>query len=188
MFPFIMNTKKYFIAIVLPEPLFTEIEAVKQMLFEKHGLKGALRSPAHITLHRPFDWKEEKENILVEKLQDFKFETPFQIELKNYGAFEPRVIYADVLPNETLFELHKNLTSYAKRELKLFNESDDLRGFHPHVTVAFRDLKKPKFYELEAEFKTKNIAGSFEFVEFCLLKLEKRWEVLKTFVVLNTKD
>lgn len=173
--------KKYFIAIVLPEPLFTEIEAEKQLLFEKHGLKGALRSPAHITLHRPFEWKEEKENILIEKLKAFGFYKAFNVEIKNYAVFEPRVIYADVLPNETLYNLHKDLTSYSKKELRLFNESDDMRGFHPHVTMAFRDLKKPKFYELMAEFKTKNISGSFEYKGFSLLKLEKKWEVLKTF-------
>lgn len=181
MFPSKMNTKKYFIAIVLPDPLFTEIEAVKQLLYEKHGLKGALRSPAHITLHRPFDWKEEKESVLIEKLHHFKFEKAFAIAIKNYASFEPRVIYADVLPNETLFELHKNLTSYAKRELKLFNESDDLRGFHPHVTVAFRDLKKPKFYELREEYLTKKIEGSFEYKGFSLLKLENRWENIHFF-------
>lgn len=178
--------KKYFIAIVLPEPLFTEIEAEKQLLFEKHGLKGALRSPAHITLHRPFEWKEEKESVLIEKLHHFKFEKTFAITVKNYASFEPRVLYADVLPNETLYELHNQLTAYAKRELKLYNEADDLRGFHPHVTVAFRDLKKPKFYELEDEFKSKKINHSFECKGFSLLKMAKKWEVLKTFVVLNT--
>lgn len=181
MFPSKMNMKKYFIAIVLPEPLFTEIEAVKQLLFEKHGLKGALRSPAHITLHRPFEWKEEKETVLLEKLHQFKFEKAFDIAIKNYASFEPRVIYADVLPNETLYELHKQLTVYAKKELKLFNESDDLRGFHPHVTVAFRDLKKPKFYELKDKFKLKKIEGKFEYKGFSLLRLEKKWEVFKTF-------
>jgi 2'-5' RNA ligase len=183
MFPSKMTMKKYFIAIVLPEPLFTEIEAVKQVLFKKQGLKGALRSPAHITLHRPFEWKEEKENILVEKLQNFKFETAFELELKNYAAFEPRVIYADVLPNETLFELHKNLTLYAKRELKLFNESDDMRGFHPHVTVAFRDLKKPKFYELRSDFIHKKLNHSFCCMDFSILKLENKWKVLQSFPI-----
>lgn len=176
-----MNLKKYFIAIVLPEPLYTKLEKEKETLMLEHGLKGALRSPVHITLHRPFSWKEEKENELIETLQNFNFHQAFKIQLKDYSFFEPRVIYADVLPNETLNTLHRELTTYAKQELKLFNESDDLRGFHPHVTVAFRDLKKPKFYELQKEFKMKKIEGSFDYKGFSLLKLEKRWEVFKTF-------
>lgn len=176
-----MTPKKYFIAIVIPEPIFSEIEAVKQELYTTHGLKGALRSPAHITLHRPFEWKEEKEQELIRKISDFRFQVPFPITLENFSFFEPRVIYANVNPNEKLYELHGQLTSFAKRELKLFNESEDKRGFHPHITVAFRDLKKPKFYELKPQFESKKLEGNFQYTGFSLLKLEKKWEICAQF-------
>lgn len=176
-----MSAKKYFIAIVIPDPLFTEIESVKQDLLNSHGLKGALRSPAHITLHRPFEWKEEKEELLVEKLRNFKFDSDFKIELQNFAWFEPRVIYVNVRHNEQLFELHSRLTSYAKQELKLFNEAEDMRGFHPHVTVAFRDLKKTTFYELKKGFDEKQFRGRFQCAGFSLLKLDKKWEELQSF-------
>lgn len=176
-----MGVKKYFIAIVIPDPLQQEIEKIKQQLFVDYGLKGALRSPAHITLHRPFEWKEEKEDVLIDKLSAFKFDKSFELELKNYSWFEPRVIYADVLKNETLYQLHKEMSHYAKRELRLFNETDDLRGFHPHATVAFRDLKKAQFYQLQSLFKEKTISGKFKYSGFSLLKLEKSWEELRFF-------
>lgn len=176
-----MGVKKYFLAIVIPEPFQSRIEAVKQELFEAHHLKGALRSDAHITLHRPFEWKEEKEPELIDKLGTFKFDRSFTIELNNFSFFEPRVIYVDVLPNEPLFELHRLLTSFVKRELRLFNEADDERGFHPHVTVAFRDLKKPLFYELQKTFAQRRFAGSFDHRGFSILKLGQRWEVLHDF-------
>lgn len=176
-----MTLKKYFIAIVIPDPMFSEIEAIKQNLFEEHNLKGALRSPAHITLHRPFEWKEDKESELLEKVSGFKFHTPFTLQMHDFAFFEPRVIYADVKHNELLYELHKELTQYAKKELRLFNEAEDLRGFHPHVTVAFRDLKKPKFYELQKIFQTKKLEGSFDYAGFSLLKLEKKWEEIRFF-------
>src|SRR4051812_11256086 len=131
-----MNVKKYFLAIVIPQPLFEKTEAVKNELYEKYNLKGALRSPAHITLHRPFEWKEEKENSLIERLKAFKFEHEFKIEFNNFSFFEPRVIYVDILPNTELVALHESIKRFAKKELRLFNEADDLRGFHPHVTVA----------------------------------------------------
>jgi len=176
-----MTVKKYFLAIVIPKPLFAKTEAVKQHLFLDHGLKGALRSPAHITLHRPFEWKEEKENGLIEKLNAFKFNVDFNVELNNFSFFEPRVIYVDVKENEDLLKLHSAIKSFAKKELRLFNEINDLRGFHPHVTVASRDLKKQKFYELQAEFKTKLLTGMFKCENFSLLKFDKRWETIKTF-------
>jgi len=176
-----MTAKKYFIAIVISDPLFSEIEALKQYLFEKHGLKGALRSPAHITLHRPFEWKEEKEADLLQKISNFSFQSSIKIELKDFAFFEPRVIYANVIKNDPLFQVHNELTYFAKKELKLFNEAEDRRGFHPHVTVAFRDLKKPKFYELQKEFESKKLSGHFEYTGFSILKLGKRWEELHAF-------
>src|SRR3954471_7813802 len=94
-----MPSKKYFIAIVIPDPIFTEIEAVKDRLFRDHGLKGALRSPAHITLHRPFDWKTEKEELLLSRLEQFSFDEKFNIEIDGFDVFEPRVIFANVLRN-----------------------------------------------------------------------------------------
>lgn len=176
-----MTTKKYFIAIVIPEPLLSQIEAVKQDLYATHGLKGALRSPSHITLHRPFEWKENKEHALIEKISGFAFLPEFTISLKDFGFFEPRVIYVNVTKNLVLEELHQKLKTYAQKELGLLNEINDLRGFHPHVTVAFRDLKKPKFYELQRDFESKRLEGSFNCCGFSVLKLEKRWEVLQNF-------
>ncbi len=176
-----MTRKKYFIAIVLPEPFQHEIEEIKQWLYREHGLKGALRSPAHITLHRPFEWKEEKENLLIEKLSAFKTAFSFDLELKNFDFFEPRVVFVNVLKNQILEELHSSLRSYAQGELKLLNEINDLRGFNPHVTVAFRDLKKPKFYELQRLFREKQFEAAFTFNACTLLKLTKNWEAIHDF-------
>ena len=176
-----MTFRKYFIAIIIPDPLFGKVEAIKRDLYEKYGLKGALRSPSHITLHRPFEWKGIKETLLINTLNEFKFEQDFEIKINDYGFFEPRVIYAHVVPNVTLNDLHAKLTHFSKRELKLFNEAEDLRGFHPHVTLAFRDLKKPLFYELQSVFEQKKLEGRFSYVGFSLLKLEKKWEVLHDF-------
>lgn len=173
--------KKYFIAIVPPEKILSKIEEIKQELFREHGLKGALRSPAHITLHRPFEWKEEKENELIDTLVEFKFDRHFSIELKNYNCFQPRVIYIDVIKNTDINDLHLKLTGFAKRQLKLFNESDDLRGFEPHVTVAFRDLKKQLFYKLWDTYKSTGFDEKFEFSGFSLLKLDQKWKVLRDF-------
>ena len=173
--------KKYFIAIVLPEPIQSEVEAFKASLFAQFNLKGALRSPSHITLHRPFEWKEEKENVLIETLQKFSFHAGFNIELKNFNCFDPRVIYVDVLKNEKLEELHTNLKYFAQNNLKLLNEVEDMRGFHPHVTIAFRDIRKNRFEEVWSQFKEKKYEAKFEFKGFSLLKLKKTWEPLRDF-------
>lgn len=174
-------TNKYFIAIVPPQIILEEIESMKQDLLLKHNLKGALRSPAHITLHRPFEWKTEKEEALIETLKQFKKPDTFEIKLQNFNAFEPRVIFVDVVKNEALEELHNLLANYCKSKLKLFNEVEDMRGFHPHVTVAFRDLKKAKFYELWPAFQNQSYNTVFSCSQFCLLRLETKWEIIHSF-------
>jgi 2'-5' RNA ligase len=176
-----MLSSKYFIAIVLPEPLLSKVENIKHTLNQQHGLKGALRSPAHITLHRPFEWKEKKEKNLVDALKEFNPGEAFDVSLHNFGFFEPRVIYVDVVPNNSLISLHNNLLRFAKRELKLFNEAEDMRGFHPHVTIAFRDLKKPLFYALKEKFVRETLDENFQCCAYSLLKLHDKWEVLHNF-------
>lgn len=177
-----MPVQKYFIAIVIPKPFQSDIMAFKQLIADKYNSKAALRSPAHITLHMPFEWKEEKENILIETLQQFSFKEDFVIELQNFSCFASRVIFVDVLKSELLTKLQSDLVIYMKRNLRLFNQADDMRGFHPHVTIAFRDLRKEKFHEAFTYFKTKNYNTSFKATNFCLLKhTGKEWKAHKEF-------
>ena len=166
---------KYFLGISIPSPVLEEIESIKQHLFEAYKLKGALRCDAHITLHRPFLWKTEKENELKKKLSEFHF-TQFEIRLHNFSFFEPRVIFVDVAPNQKLNHLHVSLKEFAKRELRLYNEWEDERGFYPHVTVASRDLKKDTFHTLQNIFIEKKFDAQFSTSGISLMKLEKRWE------------
>jgi 2'-5' RNA ligase len=176
-----MSTRKYFIAIIIPDPFYSEIEGIKQELFERFDLRGALRSPAHITLHRPFEWREDREDLLIKNLSGFSFNEKFEVLIRDFDFFEPRVIFANVAPNKTLENLHTALAQFTQKNLRLFNEIDDKRGFHPHITVAFRDLKKPLFYSLREEFGNRKLSFQFHYAGFALLKLQKKWEILRNF-------
>jgi len=177
-----MINQKYFIAIIPPQPTLSSIENLKKTISENYQIKGALRSPAHITLHMPFTWPETNEKQLISCLEIFKFHSEFIIHLKNFSCFQPRVVFVDVDANAHLRELQKKLVNHVKINLQLFNQADDLRGFHPHVTIAFRDLKKPVFYKLWEEFKNKAFSDSFACRSFFLLKHNHQtWEPFKEF-------
>jgi 2'-5' RNA ligase len=176
-----MPNKKYFIAVVLPPPILSKVEALKEELFLKHGLKGALRSPAHITLHRPFEWREERETKLIECLQGFRFNSSFHVKLHNFSFFEPRVVYVDVVYSEPLNTLYKKIKQHVKLQLNILNEDDNFRGFHPHVTIANRDIKKPLFYQLQNEYTSLSFDAEFNCNSFSLLKLHQKWEVHQSF-------
>jgi 2'-5' RNA ligase len=178
--------QKYFIAIVPPEPILSQIQELKKSIFETYCTKGALRSPGHITLHMPFSWDDEKEDKLISALQNFSFEKECHISLSGFSCFEPRVVYINVQENHLLFELQQQLVKFCKQHLQLFNQSDDMRGFHPHVTIAFRDLKKPLFYKIWAEYKNKTFDATFTCKDICLLKhIDDKWEVYKTITIVK---
>lgn len=178
--------QKYFIAIIPPEPVFSEIEAIKKEVSEKYNNKSALRSPPHITLHMPFEWKSEKEHVVIETLNSFHFNSVFKTELKNYNCFEPKVIFIDVVKNEMLSGLQSALVNHIKTHLNVFNQANDLRGFHPHVTIAFRDLKKTAFYEMMKEYRLKPYSAVFPVNSFHLLKhTGKIWSAYREFPFKN---
>src|ERR1044071_4254592 len=93
----------YFLAFVAPEIINQQVLKWKLWMKEHYGCEAALRSPAHITLIPPFWMKPELENDLINSINEFsKTENCFQIQLKNFSNFKPRVIYVDVLSNEQL--------------------------------------------------------------------------------------
>lgn len=177
-----MALQKYFIAIVPPQPVLGEVLAIKQYIASQYLSRGALRSPAHITLHMPFEYEEDKEERLTNCLGLFKSGNAVPIELKDYGCFAPRVIFVDVIANDPLRQLQRDLVEHVKIRLHLLNQAQSLRGFHPHLTVAFRDLKKPQFYKAWEEFRERPFAAHFTCKSICLLKLsDTGWSVHREF-------
>lgn len=167
----------YFIAIVPPAGIQDEITALKQEIAEKYGSSHALKSPPHITLHMPFRWKEkrfEELNTLMLELNEGI--EPFEIELQNFDFFEPRVVFVDVMENEDLTDLQKQVVDACRRKLKLDHANYRNRAFHPHVTIGFRDLKKAKFYEAKKEFEERVFANKFRVQQVELLQHDgKQW-------------
>ena len=168
----------YFIALLPPTPLLEEIDVLKHHFKEAYGSKAALNSPPHLTLHMPFQWKEEKETKLIDALSSFsKGQHRFKIHLENFGCFEPRVIFITVRANPGLDLLQKNLHQFSKQKLNLFNARYKDLPFHPHVTLAFRDLKKQKFFSAWEEFKVKKFSHEFVPDKITLLKHDgQRWQ------------
>ena len=176
-----MTQSRYFIAVILRGNSLEKAEQIRQSLFDRFGLKGALRSPPHITLHRPFEWKSAKEPELIKTLETFSFGMPFEVEFRDFSGFGERVLYIGVEKCPELERLHSALRRFALKELKLLNEAEDLRGFHPHVTVAFRDLRKRQFDEVREYLKTFQVNEIMQVEGFSLLRLEEKWREIAFF-------
>ncbi len=171
----------YFVAI-LPAPDQQEmITGIKQYFAEKFHARHALKSPPHITLIPPFKWPVNKERQLTEILHQFAIsQSAFSVVVSGFGAFKPSVIYAAIETNKDLDLLQNKLSEYMKDKTGLALQESEKRPYHPHMTLAFKDLKRNIFHKAWEEFKDKTIEFDFWAESIALLKHNgKYWEILE---------
>ncbi|MGB3183281.1 MAG: 2'-5' RNA ligase family protein [Cyclobacteriaceae bacterium] len=173
----------YFLAILPSESIRKEVTGIKEYFREKYQTKAALRSPAHITLHMPFRWKTKKEAILHDVLAEFALTVPvFDVQIDGYGSFAPRVIYLDIPDNPAMSRAQKTLVTTVRTRLNILNANYKDRAFRPHMTVAFRDLRKADFYAAWEDVKDKAIEYRFEANALTLLRnTGGKWDIYRNY-------
>jgi 2'-5' RNA ligase len=124
--------------------------------------------------------KPEPEAELQKSIGSFAdSQTAFEVELQNFSFFKSKVIFVEVIKNNNLQQLTENLTSYLID--KNFHIKKDERPFHPHVTIAARDLQKKAFYEAREIFREKKYYARWQADNISILKHDqKKWEVIST--------
>ncbi|MCU0399676.1 MAG: 2'-5' RNA ligase family protein [Algoriphagus sp.] len=179
--------QKYFLALIPPDPILSESHEIKEEIQKKFGLKYALKSPPHITLKMPFLYNEAKEEQLTARLCEFLgTQMSFTVGISGIGTFGQRVIFQRIVATPRLEEFQKSLKFFCKRHLFLADELSD-RNYHPHLTLAFKDLKPSMFegvlklaiaYQFEAVFNVDRI--------FLLKKSAGRWQIQKELLFGNS--
>ncbi len=169
----------YFIAVLTSDEINQQVLAYKNYMLEKFGCKVALRSPAHVTLIPPFNMANEREDELLKALSFFWSEQQeFSVQLKDFNAFKPRVIFIDVLLNEQLAMVKRRLEHFLYQ--LAFPIIKETRPFHPHVTIANRDLSKYDFPKAWEHFQHLNYENEFVVKGISLLRSEAAgWKVVK---------
>jgi 2'-5' RNA ligase len=180
--------QRYFLAIIPPQPVYDEAQVLKKYFKDNFNSKASLNSPPHITLHMPFRWKEKKEVLLIEKLNQFSTQqSPFLLSLDRFGAFAPRVIYLNVQANEQLLTFQKELERYCKISFQLFNANRLDQPFRPHLTLAFRDLKKEVFDHAWNSVRHQDFKRDWVVDSFYLLKSDGHvWHAFSEVVLQKT--
>jgi 2'-5' RNA ligase len=171
----------YYIAIVAPEEINQVVLKWKNYFKDHFECIVALKSPAHITLIPPFWMKEDLEDDLVNSIKDFSIrKNKFEITLKDFAAFKPKVIFVDVVKSEVLNGLYRSFADHIFSENKFPIQKDD-RPFHPHVTLATRDLYKKAFQEAWETFSKKTYEALWVVKGISLLSHNKKnWDVIFT--------
>lgn len=178
------GVNRYYIALLPPAPLREQLHGMKLHLKEMVQSKAALSSPPHITLHMPFEWKEAKEEKLMAALKRFaEGREKFTVTLQDFSCFAPRVLFVAVNSSPQLLFLEKDLQGFCKRELNLFHARYRDLPFHPHITLAFRDLKKDSFEKAWAHYRDQLFSETFMADRIVLLRKEEAgWVPLSDFL------
>ncbi|MDU9004184.1 RNA 2',3'-cyclic phosphodiesterase [Sedimentitalea todarodis] len=120
-----------FVAIPLPDDTRDALEAAQLRL--PLG-RLVVRENLHLTLAFLDDQSEEALELLHAELEHLRA-PEFTVSLSGLGSFggdKPRLIFANVLHNPALENLHRKVLNAARRAEIIVAR----RRFHPHVTLA----------------------------------------------------
>ena len=177
-----MAKQLYFIAVLPPEALRSRVEALKQEVKRRYGAGHALKSPAHITLQMPFRREaDEEEGLCILLAQYGATRTPFALELDGFDCFAPRVLFLRVRDHEPLLPLQDQLRNVLVRSGTIADRVSE-HPFHPHMTIATRDLSPEAFQRAWPEFRDRPFRAAFEVRSLFLLKHNgQHWDIFREF-------
>jgi 2'-5' RNA ligase len=158
------------LAILPPEDFSQQVYDLKLSLKADFGVKYALKSPAHITLKMPFLYNSKSEDRLYRSLQGFSRQiSSFPLSVEGVDQFRRRVLFLAVEHQPQLLKLQESLNLFCRKGLKLNLELSDT-NYHPHLTVAFQDIKKGQFDALKLTVGKAQLKKKFEVKSYYLLK------------------
>jgi 2'-5' RNA ligase len=148
----------YFIGIVIPGYPAKAIRQLKRDFSDRYQTRHGLDTLPHITLQPPFRETEDAIEDIARKLEDLaKSMLPFDVELDGFGALVNRVLFIKVGRQPALNKLYLNTIAICSRVV-----ADTERPFHPHITIAHRDLTPDKFAKAWPEYKDRPFKASFK--------------------------
>ena len=176
-----MSSGMYYMAVVAPEEVNSKVKKFKEFMKERFGCTVALKSPAHITLIPPFWHDDTDEEKMKEWLKEFsKGKTEFTLELDGFSSFPPRVLFVKVKSSEPLESLKGQLEEYLIDHSNL-PVKKETRSFHPHITIANRDLMKRDYLPAWEHFRNMKYSANFTVKDLSLLKHNgTNWEIIYT--------
>lgn len=150
--PMKQDQQLFFIALLPPLQVQQVVNEVKKNFATFYQSRAAQKSPPHITLQPPFKWQAKNLQNLTQHLQTFvQNYPPIPMILDGFGAFQPKVIYINVVQTPELLTVQKDLMT-SLDHLGMTDQPFKSYPFSPHLTVGFRDLTKDNFYTAWSEF------------------------------------
>ncbi|TGE24546.1 2'-5' RNA ligase family protein [Hymenobacter aquaticus] len=171
----------FLVALLPPEPVFSEVWALKQEVHRLTGSRNAVKLPPHITLIPPLRRPEAFEAELRTALGEFaRTQAPFTIGLRDFRWFDSRTLFVHVAPAEAVRAFHAALTAWCAEHLPEVPREN--RPFTPHMTLATRDLPASAVPGLKADFARRHYQATFEVRRLVLFRHDgQQWQNVAEF-------
>ena len=175
----------YFIAIIPPQDISEIITSFRLDFADRFRSKAALRVIPHITLKAPFKLRAEQQEDLRRWFKALSFPAgSFQIELNGFGVFRKKrypVVFVTPVLGSQLSSMQAELISSFRTSFPRIEITAQEMDFHPHITIAYRDLAYASFLEAWKEYEKKEYAHTFQVDHLSLLQHDGRvWNVIDT--------
>lgn len=132
----------HFIGVLLPEDLEATLENCRRYMNTAYGCKSGYGTPVHITLVPPFCLQEDfSTEDLKNGIEEYVLnrQLSFTARIENFNSFGDRTIFANVIQDENWTKLRDEILKGILTACPGCTRKDK-RAFHPHATVANRDI------------------------------------------------
>jgi 2'-5' RNA ligase len=173
------------IAVMPPEPVYAEIRRKQQFIADTWGPKHALRTPPHITLIPPILLTSSEAGWLYGMADALSaMFPPFEILLQGYGSFRPRVVFINIVNKTALKDLQETWLHAVRSKMPHVLDTYPDRPFHPHLTLAHKDVTKPQFEQIWRFYEDKQYEAVLHVDAFYILQHgENGWTVEKKYTL-----
>jgi 2'-5' RNA ligase len=171
----------YLVALLPPEPVFSQTWELKQEVHRLTGSRNAVRLPPHITLVPPMRQPDASEAVCMAALAAFAAtQRPFSVGLDGFAWFGDRTLFVRVSEAGALRQFHAALLDWCQVHLPAVKPEN--RPFTPHLTLATRDLPPAQVPALRAQFAARSYAGTFAAHTLTLFRHDgQNWQPRATF-------
>ncbi|MDO7849176.1 2'-5' RNA ligase family protein [Hymenobacter sp. M29] len=175
----------YLVALLPPEPVFSQTWALKQEVHRLTGSRNAVRLPPHITLVPPIRHLDAFESACTAALAGFAAtQRPFSVSLDGFAWFYDRTLFVRVSEAQALQAFHAALMRWS--QIHLPEVRPENRPFTPHLTLATRDLPPAQVPTLRELFAARTYIGTFAVRTFTLFRHDgQQWQPRATFELQN---
>lgn len=175
----------FFIAVIPPPEICASIMVFKQDMQVRFGSRAAMKIIPHITLKAPFKLPASEVAALRMWFGRLKLpRSPFPVRLNGFGAFPKAhspVLYVKPEFSPELAQWQQSVLVQFRAQYPHIPLADTENDFHPHITVAYRDLTPDMFRLAWAEYEHKAFEAAFFAGSAHLLHHDgKQWMVFQT--------